>query len=96
MDVRGRWPAVDALCRSAEVIEDIEMWLFGSALSSDRPNDLDVLIIYWDRLALIRLRESYLWEISIPPVDMIAMTSDEEIHYGFIEGTGAIRLVPRC
>jgi hypothetical protein len=63
-------------------------------LRSDRPRDLDVLIIYNDRADLAALREMGWWEITAPAVDIIAMTPDEEHHYKFIEVTGAVRLSP--
>jgi hypothetical protein len=50
MDVRGRWPILDELCRCADRFPNVEVWTFGSMLRSPRPNDLDVLIIYKDRL----------------------------------------------
>jgi hypothetical protein len=61
-------------------------------LRSDAPRDLDVLIVYKSRADVVALREMGLWEVTVPPVDVIAMTSDEEDHYRFIEITGAIRL----
>ncbi|SES43484.1 hypothetical protein SAMN04488000_13160 [Lentzea albida] len=72
----------------------MQVWAFGSALRSDRPNDLDVLIIYQDRAGVDELRSAAWWEISFPPLDIIAMTEDEERHYGFITGTNAVRLHP--
>lgn len=63
-------------------------------LRSERPNDLDVLIIYDNRADVTALRNMVLWEVSVPTVDIIAMTPDEEHHYQFIKITGAVRLSP--
>ena len=58
-------------------------------LRSKSPSDLDVLIIYEVRSDLTALRDMVLWEVTVPPVDIIAMTPDEEKHYQFIKITGA-------
>jgi hypothetical protein len=72
----------------------LQVWAFGSMLRSDRPRDLDVLVIYNDRADLVALREMAWWEVSAPTVEIIAMTPDEEYHYDFIEVTSAMRLSP--
>jgi predicted nucleotidyltransferase len=92
----GRWPVLDELCRCAESLHRLEVWVFGSMLRSDKPRDLDVLVIYNDPVDLATLRRMGWWEISAPQVDIIAMTPDEEHHYRFIEVTGAIRLLPQA
>jgi predicted nucleotidyltransferase len=94
MDLRDRWPTLDELCRYAERFPGLEVWAFGSMLRSDRPHDLDVLIVYNDRADVVALRDMGLWEVTVPMVDIIAMTPDEEYHYQFIEVTGALRLHP--
>jgi hypothetical protein len=99
MDLRRRWPIIDELCRCAARLPDLELWVFGSMLRSERPNDLDVLIVYNDRADVVALRDMGFWEVSVPTVDIIAMTPDEERHYQFITITGAVRLHPpalRC
>jgi hypothetical protein len=94
MDLRERWPSLDKLCRCAERYPTIELWAFGSMLRSHTPRDLDVLVIYNYRPDVIAMRAMGLWEVTIPRMDIIAMTPDEEQHYGFIKLTGAIRLHP--
>ncbi len=83
------------LIRCAARFPRLQVWAFGSALRSDQPNDLDVLIIYHDRAEVDELRNMGWWEISVPPLDIIAMTPDEEEHYGFITETGAVCLHPQ-
>jgi predicted nucleotidyltransferase len=94
MDLRDHWPTLDELCRCARNFPDVEVWAFGSMLRSENPNDLDVLIIYKDRNDVIALRGMGLWEVTLPPVDIMAMTPDEEHHYQFIKITNARRLHP--
>lgn len=89
MDLSDRWPILDELCRCADNFPELEVWAFGSMLRSKRPSDLDVLIIYEARSDLAALRDMVLWEVTVPPVDIIAMTPDEEKHYQFIKITGA-------
>nr|WP_285633767.1 hypothetical protein [Actinoallomurus iriomotensis] len=52
------------------------------------------MIVYNDRADLVALRAMGFWEVTVPAVDIIAMTFDEEHHYKFIELTGALRLYP--
>jgi predicted nucleotidyltransferase len=92
MDLRGRWLVLDELCRCAARIGGLEVWAFGSMLRSDAPSDLDILIIYNERTDVDALRDMSLWEVTVPVVDIIAMTPDEEDHYQFIKVTGALRL----
>jgi hypothetical protein len=94
MDLKDRWPILNELCRCAEKLPELEVWAFGSMLRSNRPHDLDVLIVYNDRAQLSALRDMGLWEVTAPTVDIIAMTPDEEYHYQFTTATGALRLHP--
>ncbi len=91
--MRNRWPIIDELCRCAEQFDAVELWAFGSMLSSETPRDLDVLIIYSRLADVIAIREMGLWELVVPAVDIIAMRPDEERHYRFIDLTRAIRLL---
>jgi predicted nucleotidyltransferase len=94
MDLRQRWPILDKLCECAGDFSDVEVWAFGSMLRSERPRDLDVLIVYSCRDDVADIRRMGLWELSLPPVEIIAMTHDEESHYDFIKITNARRLIP--
>ena len=94
MDLKNRWPILNELCRCADRFPGLEVWAFGSMRRSDRPHDLDVLIVYDDREDLNALRDMGLWEVTAPTVEIIAMTPDEEHHYQFIKRTGALRLHP--
>jgi hypothetical protein len=94
MELREQWPTLDELCRCAERFPRLEVWGFGSMLRSERPHDLDVLIVYSNRADVLALRDMGLWEVTLPTVDIIAMTPDEVDHYQFIEVTGALRLHP--
>jgi len=94
MGLKDRWPILNELCQCADLFPELELWAFGSMLLPRRPNDLDVLIIYKNRCDVVALRDMGLWEVSAPPVDIIAMTPDEENHYQFIKITNAQRLHP--
>lgn len=94
MELKARWPILDELCRCADRCSGLDVWAFGSMMWSESPSDLDVLIIYKNRDDLMTLRDMGLWEVTLPPVDIIAMTSDEESHYQFIKVTDAQRLHP--
>lgn len=94
MDLKSQWPVLDEICRCVDRLSGLQVWAFGSMLRSGTPNDLDVLIVYIDRADVVALREMGMWEVNFPPVDMIAMTPDEEHYYQFVRMTGAIRLYP--
>lgn len=94
MDLTTRWPVLARLCRAAADLHGVEVWAFGSMLKRHDPNDLDILVIYEDRNDLLALRNYELWEVQLPPVEIIAMTTCEERHYDFISITAAIRLCP--
>ena len=94
MDLRQRWPILDSLCACVGRFPGVEIWVFGSMLWSEHPNDLDVLIIYTRLEDVISIQGMGLWEVVRPPVEIIAMTHDEEIHYDFIKVTGAQRVIP--
>lgn len=80
-------------CRLAEQRGVLEVWLFGSAMRSDTPADLDVLVLYDDRDAMVDLRQADYWETYSPPISLLAMTREEETFYDFISATGAQRLL---
>ncbi|MFE5501345.1 hypothetical protein ACFQ73_02185 [Amycolatopsis japonica] len=61
-------------------------------LRTDHPRDLDVLIIYTDPQHVTDLYAAHLWEVSLPLLDFIAMTPDEEDDYRFIQVTNAALL----
>lgn len=89
----SRWPALAALREIVEAHAGVQLWLFGSALCDDQPADLDVLLVYTDLADIASIRMSRKWEEHEPPVDITAMTPDEEHHYRFVETTGAQRLI---
>ena len=76
-----------------------KLYIFGSALSSDYPNDLDVLVIYdpsacppqvaysFHREAMLDLEASFHM-----PVHITLLTPSEESGTEFIKRTGAIEL----
>jgi hypothetical protein len=92
MQPSERWPVLGDLCRTAEKIGSLELRLFGSALHSTSPRDLDVLVLYDDPLKLNALVEADIWELYAPPIDLIGMTHDEDFELEFTAGTGAIPL----
>lgn len=87
------WPHLREFCKLASARPQLQVWLFGSALTSDTPSDLDVLLVYEDRADVVAVRAARWWADFDPPLTIIAMTADEERHYGFIGATAAERLV---
>lgn len=69
------------------------MWLFGSALTSHAPADLDVLLVYRDLADIEAIRASHAWAEEVPPINLIAMTVQEESDYAFIHGAHARRIL---
>ena len=94
MDLTRRWPILAVLCACATRFPDLQLWVFGSMLRTERPRDLDVLIIYIDPQHVTELYTARSWGGNLPPLHFIAMTPDEERDYRFIEVTGAVRLHP--
>lgn len=93
MDLRSRWPQLQALADAAEDLTGLQVWVFGSALRRDDPKDLDVLLVYEDRQSVVALRAMQLWGEFSPPCDIIAMTPRELEEYDFVATTQAVRLV---
>lgn len=94
VDLRREFPSLDALCREAGEIGGLEVRVFGSALRSSCPRDLDVLVLYSERDQLLELRSRLCWETADPPIDLIAMTVDEDEELAFSAGVMPIALVP--
>lgn len=90
---QARWQQLRDFCSAAEQRGLLEVWLFGSAMASETPADLDILVLYEDRNALVELRGADDWETYKPPISLLAMTREEEAFYDFISATGAQRLV---
>ena len=87
------WPHLELLVEAARGLPPLQVWLFGSALRTGAPADLDVLLVYEDRWTVVALRAMQPWDEFNPPCDIIAMTPLEEHEYAFIAGTGAVRLL---
>ncbi|MEV0372554.1 nucleotidyltransferase domain-containing protein [Streptomyces sp. NPDC050636] len=92
MDLNG-WPHLRLLLEAASSLQPLQVWLFGSALRSEHPADLDVLLVYEDRSAVVALRKMEPWEDFQPPFHIIAMTPREVDEYEFIKSTRAVRLI---
>jgi hypothetical protein len=86
------WPHLRRLIDVTGADPSLSMWIFGSALVSDRPRDIDVLLVYENREGVLRVRHAERWDDFDPPIDLIAMTSDEEHHYDFVRITRAVRI----
>lgn len=79
----------------ASHVTEFEWYLFGSCLGPKAfPNDLDLLILYrTDEDA--RYLRSYFRSTVIPfPVDLLLLTSEEEVEFNFIETQSARRIYP--
>ena len=84
---------LDLLCQLVATRPGVELWLFGSALTSPAPADLDVLLLYQELVDIQAIRSAHPWDDESPPIHIIAMTRQEESEYGFIRGTRARRMV---
>jgi hypothetical protein len=89
----NRSPNLELLLNVARNLPFLQVWLFGSALRSDNPADLDVLLVYEDRSSVVVLRKMHPWEDFCPPCHLIAMTPLEVTEYDFIATTQAVRLL---
>lgn len=87
------WPQLGDLRRVVQTRSGVQMWLFGSALTSPTPADLDVLLVYRDLVDIEAIRAAHVWEEAIPPINIIAMTVQEESDYAFIRGAQAKRVL---
>lgn len=79
--------------------KESKFYIFGSALSSDYPNDLDVLVIYDPLVCLPQVAYSFHREAMLDleanfdmPVHITLLTPSEESGTEFIKRTGAIEL----
>lgn len=88
-----RWPQLGDLRRVVLTKPGVQMWLFGSALTSHRPADLDVLLVYCDLDDIEAIRSAHAWAEEIPPINIIAMTAQEESDYAFVRGVHAHRML---
>lgn len=93
MDMNFDWIQLQDFCDAARHFPELQVWLFGSALRSTKPADLDVLVIYRDRTDITALKAAGVWRYFDPPLHITGMTADEERFYNFKETTNAERLV---
>ena len=87
------WPQLNDLLRVVQARAGVQMWLFGSALVSRTPADLDVLLVYRDLADIEAIRAARAWADESPPIDIIAMTAREEKDYAFIRDAHARRIL---
>lgn len=92
MSPSDRWPQLQLLIDAVQCRPGLELWLFGSAVSRIDPRDLDVLVIYDDRRAVVDLRAMHEWEEFNPACNIIAMTHTEAVEYDFVATTHAVRI----
>lgn len=93
MDLTSRWTQLKEFFEAAARYPELQVWLFGSALDSPDPADLDVLIVYKNRKNVVALKAERRWGDFEPPLHIIAMTEGEEEFYDFKAITGAMRLL---
>lgn len=79
--------------------QGINLYLFGSAIYKDLPEDLDVLMVYPINqvnisfaLDMKNILLEYLIHISLLKVDLLLLSSEEETEVNFIEREKAIIL----
>jgi predicted nucleotidyltransferase len=77
-----------------------EVWLFGSALRSNQPSDLDVLVVYEDgRMSdALQLRErltSVASRVGLPSLHFVTLSASEEAAVNFAYWEGAVKIPVR-
>jgi hypothetical protein len=93
VDLTSHWTQLKEFCEVAARYSELQVWLFGSALDSPNPADLDVLVLYQNRVDVMGLKAARGWGQFDPPLHIIAMTAGEEEFYDFKAVTGATRLL---
>lgn len=69
-----------------------EVFLFGSILSSDRFEDIDILLIYQDYEELVILKKEIQDLIPYELIHFTCLTKREESELNFIEKTNAFKI----
>lgn len=92
MEITGSWPQLAYFVKIAGLFPGVQTWLFGSALTSAAPRDIDVLVIYEDRADVVAIRAVRKWNHFDPPLHIIAMTAEEEHFHQFIAQTASVRI----
>lgn len=72
--------------------KNIEVFLFGSILSSDRFEDIDILLIYQDYEELVILKKEIQDLLPYELIHFTCLTKREESELNFIEKTKAIKI----
>lgn len=84
------------------ICHNVSIFLFGSALYSNEPNDIDLLVIYNEKMVKIpqalnfrkNLRES-IFDSFLISAHICLLSSDEIEHQCFIEQESAIEIYPK-
>lgn len=71
---------------------NIELFLFGSILSSERFEDIDILLIYQDYQELVILKKEIQDLLPYELIHFTCLTKREESELNFIEKTNAFKI----
>ncbi len=71
---------------------NIEVFVFGSILSSERFKDLDILLIYQDYEELVKIKKEIQDLLPFELIHFTCLTKKEEIELDFIEKTNALKI----
>lgn len=78
---------------------DIKFYLFGSVLSKENPNDIDLLMVYNPNLislkSVVKLKNkiiNYLDESPLIKVDLLLLSMEEESEIDFIKSEKALNI----
>jgi hypothetical protein len=87
------------LCTTTEASSIDSLYVFGSVLNSDAPNDLDLIFVYDERVCspqqAINVRRTLMergLSLKLPPIHVVLLTRSESIQCRFIESEGALPL----
>jgi len=69
-----------------------EVFVFGSILSSDRFEDIDILLIYHDYEELVRLKKQIQYLFPFELLHFTCLTETEECELNFAKKTNALKM----
>ncbi len=74
-------------------LRNTEVFVFGSILSSERFEDIDILLIYQDYDELVRFKKEIQDLLPYELIHFTCLTKTEESELNFIEETNALKMI---
>lgn len=73
-----------------------KVFVFGSILSSDRFEDIDILLIYQDYKEMVRCKKEIQNLLPFELIHFTCLTKAEESELNYIEKTNALKMKTTC